>query len=116
MINDYARVEDDELIISGTREKKQWNGRNNDGSDNNNGRFDKTKQKRKGDYNIVSDDGYKGINTVFTKLIHKIMFNIQHKPYFEWPKAMGKTRRKGTINWDVSTIRITVIRPKIVKP
>lgn len=37
----------------------------------------------------MSEYGYKGINIVFTKLIQEIMYDIQHKPYFEWPRAMG---------------------------
>lgn len=37
----------------------------------------------------MSGDGYKGVNIIFTKPIHKIMFDIQNKPYFEWLRLMG---------------------------
>lgn len=51
---------------------------------NGGGKFDKFKRKRKENFSKVSEDRYKGVNTVFTKPIYKIMFDIQNKPYFEW--------------------------------
>lgn len=42
------------------------------------------KKKIKEDVSNFSEDSYKGVNTVFTKSIHKIIFDIQNKPYFEW--------------------------------
>lgn len=30
----------------------------------------------------MSEDGYKEVNTIFTKPIYNIMFAIQHKPFF----------------------------------
>lgn len=29
------------------------------------------------------------MNTIFTKRIHKIMFDIHNQPFFEWPRPMG---------------------------
>lgn len=54
-----------------------------------NNKLDNTKKKRKEDFSKVSEDGYKGVNIVFIKSLHKIMFDIQDKPYFEWPRPMG---------------------------
>lgn len=54
-----------------------------------NKKFDKTKRKKKEDFSKVTEDGYKAVNTVFTKSIHKIMFDMQNKTYFEWPRPMG---------------------------
>ena len=73
-VNDFIRVDDDEIAAFGYAKQKRGNGEHNGG--NGNGKFDKTKRKRKEYYNIVSKDGYKGVNTVFIKLIHKIMFDI----------------------------------------
>lgn len=50
---------------------------------NGNGKFKKTKRKRKEDFSKVSDEGYKGVYTIFTKPVHKIMFGIQNQPFFE---------------------------------
>lgn len=72
-VNECVRVEDDELAIIRPAEEKKGD----------NGKFDGS--KRKEDFNKVSKEGYKGENTVFTKPIHKIMFDIQNQPYFEWP-------------------------------
>lgn len=73
-INEHARVEDDDATTSGKEDKKGGNG--NPKSD---------KRKRNEELNKVSEDGNKGVNTIFIKPINKIMFNIQHKPFFEWP-------------------------------
>ena len=43
---------------------------------NGNGKFDITKMRINEDYSIVSEDGFKGVNTVFTKPIHKILYDI----------------------------------------
>ena len=64
-VNEFASVEDDEIAVSGSAEHKKGNGEGNEG--NCNGKFYRTKRKRKEDYSIVSKDGYKGVNTVFTK-------------------------------------------------
>ena len=72
-VNEYARVEDDEVAISGVAEHN----RGNSGGTSRE-KFKKFKRKRKDDNIVVIDDGYKGVNTVFTKSIHKIMFDIQN--------------------------------------
>ena len=72
-VNEYARVEDDDVV---DQESAVGKGKTSNAGGGNNGKFDKSKRKRKEDYNIVSPDGYKGINIVFNKLIHKIMFDI----------------------------------------
>lgn len=72
-------MDDDEMANSGAAEERRGG----------NGKFDGLKKKRKEDFNKVSDDDYKGVNTVFTKPINKIMFDIQNKPYCEWPRLMG---------------------------
>lgn len=41
-----------------------------------NGKYDGSERKKKEDFSKVNEEGYKGVNTVFTKPIHKIMFNI----------------------------------------
>lgn len=81
-VNEYDKVEDDEMATSSVAEEKRECNRGN-------GKFDKMKRKRKEDFSKVSENGYKGVNTVFTKSIHKIMFDIQNKPYFEWPRLVG---------------------------
>ena len=68
-VNEYARVEDNEMATSGVVEKRK-------GGNGANGKFDKFKRKRKEDFSKVSENGYKGVNTVFTKPIHKIRFDI----------------------------------------
>ena len=82
-VDEFARVEDDEIVASGSAEHNKGN------KGNGNGKFDRTNRKRKDDYNIVSEDGFKGVNTVFMKPIHKIMYDIHDKPYFKWSRAMG---------------------------
>ena len=79
-MNEFPRVEDDEIVVSCSTDHRKENGGGNEG--NRNGKFNRSKRKR-------NEDGFKGVNTVFTKPIHKIMFNIQDKPYFEWLRAMG---------------------------
>lgn len=76
-VNEYARMEDDKMATSGVAEERRG-GNGGNGS----GKFDKSKRKRKEDYSKVSTNGYKGVNTVFTKPIYKIMFDIQKKSYF----------------------------------
>lgn len=57
------------MVTSGVVEEiRESNGGNN--------KFDKSKRTRKKDFSKVSKDGYKGVNTVFTKTIHKITFDI----------------------------------------
>lgn len=36
----------------------------------------------------LSETSYKGINTVFTEPIYKVISKIKEKPIFKWPKAM----------------------------
>lgn len=61
-VNEYAMVEDDELVTFGpVGEKKR-------GNDN----FDNTKRKKK-DFSKVSEDGYKEVKTFFNMPIHKII-------------------------------------------
>lgn len=70
-VNKYAKVEDDEMAIVGTNEaRKQRNGGNG------NGRFDKSKRKRKVELTKVTKEGYRRVNMVFTKPTRKIMFDI----------------------------------------
>lgn len=83
-VNEYARVKDDEMVTSGAAEEKRGNTMGS-GS----GKYDKSKRNIREDFRKVSEDGYKGVNAVFTKPIHKIMFDIHNKPYFEWLKPMG---------------------------
>lgn len=77
-INEYARVEDNEIAQMVGMKGRCWNGK-----------FDNSKRKRTEELNKVSKDGYKWVNTAFTKPNYKIMFDIQHKPLFEWPRLMG---------------------------
>lgn len=37
----------------------------------------------------MSDEAFKGVNTIFSKPIHKIIFEIQNNPFFKWLKQMG---------------------------
>lgn len=39
-------------------------------------------------FNKVNKEDYKGVNTIFAKLIHKIMFDIQNQPHFEWTRPL----------------------------
>ena len=87
-VNKYARVDDDEMNSVGQAEEKKGNG----------GKFDKLKRKMIKENNKVGEEGFKGVNTVFTKPIHKIMFDIKDQPYFEWPKKMGGDPAKRYIN------------------
>lgn len=68
-IDKYALVEDDEIATA----------RRNDERKCGNKKFDNSKRKMKEELNKVKNDGYKGVNIVFTKSIHKIMFDIQHR-------------------------------------
>ena len=68
-VNKYTRVEDDEMNSAAPAEEKKGNG----------GKFDKSKRKRKEENNTVSEEGFKGVNTVFTKPIHKIMYDIKDR-------------------------------------
>lgn len=91
-----SRVEDDEVATSGVAEQN----RGSNGS-NNNSKFNKSKRKIKDEFNVVSEDGFKGVNTVFTKSIHKIMHDILNQPYFEWPKQMrgNFATRNSKLRW-----------------
>ena len=86
-VNEYARVEDDEVAEQESTPAKAKV--NNVGTSGNGGKFDKNKRKRREDNSVVGSDGFKGINTVFNKPIHKIMFDIRDQPFFEWPRQMG---------------------------
>lgn len=102
MVNEYTRVKDDELSTAGMGEgKMQGNNGGNGGNEGiNSGKFDKLKKKRKENFSVVKEGGYKGVNTVFTKPIHKIIFDIQIKnvdsPVFSfsgeavWPIAIAE--------------------------
>lgn len=59
-------MKDDEVDAVGGEDRKgeNCNGKNNE-------------RKRKEEHNKVDENGYKGINIVFTKYIYKIMFDIQ---------------------------------------
>ena len=73
-VNEYARVEDGEVAEQGAAAGK---GKvSNGGAGGSNGKFDKSKWNRKEGNNIISPDGYKGINTVFNKPFHKIMYDV----------------------------------------
>ena len=63
-VNKYARVEDDKLAMTRPTDEKKGG----------NGKFYGSKRKRKENFNKVSEEGYRGVNTVFAKPIHKIMF------------------------------------------
>lgn len=76
-------MEDGEIVIVSTAEERKRGNVSN-------GKFDKTKRKRKQDFSKVSEEGYKEVNTVFTKPIYKIIFDIQNKPYSEWPRPCCK--------------------------
>lgn len=55
-MNEYARVEDDEMVTSQVAEERRWgNGVNG------NVKFDKSKKKRKEDFSKVNEDGYRGV-------------------------------------------------------
>lgn len=71
-VNEYARVEDDEMNLTGPAKEKKGN----------EGKFDKMKRKMKEENNKVNVDGYKGVNTTFTRPIYKIMFDIKDQAYF----------------------------------
>lgn len=94
-VNEYARVRNDDTVDQGVVAGKAKVKNNKGGGSN--GKFDKSKRRRMEDYNIFNLDGYKGINTIFNKPIHKIMFDIQNQLYFEWLRQMGgdqSTRNK----------------------
>lgn len=68
-VNEYTRVEDNKMVTSGVVEEIRESNRGNN-------KFDKLKRIRKKDFSKVGEDGYKGVNTIFTKIIHKITFDI----------------------------------------
>ena len=61
-------------------------------------------------------NGYMGVNIVFTKPIHKIMFEIQNKPFFKWPRPMGPTQMPETPSFIAPITKIMDIKSKIAKP
>ena len=65
-VNEYASVEDNEAIAIRAHESAKGGG----------GKFDNSKRKIKEENNKVGENGYKAVNTVFTKPICKIMFDI----------------------------------------
>lgn len=93
-IDKYALVEDDEIATA----------RRNDERKCGNKKFDNSKRKMK-ELNKVREDGYKGVNIVFTKSIHKIMFDIQHRLFLSGLGQWGATLTQEIPSSDVPTIK-----------
>lgn len=85
MFNDLlSRVEDDDRTANIAGFKREMNG-NGDRHDDDQGKKNKKEER----YNGKRSNTFKGINTIFNKPIHKIMFKIQGKQFFKWPKPMA---------------------------
>ena len=83
-IDEFSRVEDDDRAINRSSFKRdRGNDRKDEGNDKKNRREDIYEGKKS------SGEAFKGVNTIFVKPIHKIMFEIQDKPFFKWPRQMG---------------------------
>lgn len=70
----------------------------------------------KEELNKVGEYGYKGVNTVFTKPIFKIMFDIQNKPFLSGLGQWGETLVLEIPNSIVLTIRTIATKLKIARP
>jgi len=108
-VDEFSRVEDDDQDSNRVNFKMEGAGEKRD---DDNGKKNK---KDSQDYNKSRVDALRGVNTIFIKPIHKIMFEIMHKPFFKWPKQIGGIRVRGTPIFAVLTIKTMGKEHKIAK-
>lgn len=83
-VDGFSRVEDDDRATNRKNPKrKRGNDRRKDGNGKKNKRDNREGKKK------VRSEPFIAVNTIFTKPIHKIIFEIQGKQFFKWPKPMG---------------------------
>lgn len=82
-IDEFSRVEDDDKAANRSGFKREKNGSENRREDGNtkNNCDEGSSEPRKG-------ETFQKVNTVFTKPIHKIMWEIKEEQFFKWPKSM----------------------------
>lgn len=83
-VDKFLRVEDDDRAANMLNPKREMgNDRKEDGNGKKNKKDDKKCEKKSG------FEAFKAVNAIFTKPIHNIMFEIQWKHFFKWPKPLG---------------------------
>lgn len=103
-------MEDDDLAANRVDYKiDRWNDKRHGGS------FEKNKKEEKIDDRKLGIKAFKGVNTIFNRPIHKIMYEIQSQPFFKWPKPMEVTQALEIQKFDASTIRIMDTKHRITK-
>ena len=87
--DEFSRVEDDDRAANRSNPNRD---RGNDMREENGGKKNKSDDKE-GDKKPCSD-AFKGVNMIFNKPIHKIMFEIKDKQFFKRPKPIGNDPSK----------------------